>query len=87
MATDHPRTPPPGSDEAREQGCLCPRYDNRRGEGYALSAKCEPMFVIRDDCPLHGHITTPDPAHNPANPRSDATPGEPHTRAHNGEGA
>ena len=58
------------------------------GEGHYIDPDTgEPMFVIRDNCPLHGHITTPDPAHNPANPRSDAARGEPHTRAHNGEGA
>lgn len=32
-------------------------------------------------------ITTPDPAHNPANPRSDGARGEPHTRAQNAEGS
>lgn len=97
-----PRTPPPGSDAAIEQGCRCPRYDNCRGEGYAIDrASGEPMFVVRTDCPLHGsemvlrsvqravgdHIIGPDPAHNPAERRSDAAPGESHTRAHNGEAA
>lgn len=84
-----PRTPPPGSDEAIEQGCLCPIFDNSWGDGHHIDrATGEPMFVIRDDCPLHGdHTTVSDPAHNPANPRSDGARGEPHTRAQNAEGS
>lgn len=55
MATEHPRTPPPGSDEAVEQGCFCPILDNCRGEGRAIDpATGELMFVIRVECPLHG---------------------------------
>ena len=84
---DHPRSHPPGSLEAIDRGCLCAIYDNNWGEGCDIDpATGEPMFVIRADCPLHSdHITVPDPAHNPAEQRSDAAPGEPQTRAHNGE--
>lgn len=43
--------PNPGSDEAQEQGCLCPVLDNGYGRGY----RCLPgIFVMREDCPLHG---------------------------------
>lgn len=50
--------PAPGSDEARERGCTCPRYDNRHGDGHAFDrATGAPMFVVREDCPLHGTAT------------------------------
>lgn len=48
-------TPNPGSPEAIEQGCKCPRYDNCHGDGYSIDrATGAPMFVVREDCPLHG---------------------------------
>ena len=43
--------PNPGSDEAIEQGCICPQGDNSRGIGGMLP---EGQFVIEADCPLHG---------------------------------
>lgn len=45
------RTANPGSNEAREQGCICPVIDNERGRGYMGMPD---VFVTRDDCPLHG---------------------------------
>lgn len=47
----------PGSDEAAEQGCLCPRMDNAYGRGYLGGMRDddgELLFVRRSDCPLHG---------------------------------
>lgn len=48
----------PGSDEAQEQGCLCPVMDNGHGRGYM---GLPGIFVMREDCPLHGPelVTTP----------------------------
>lgn len=50
--------PNPGSDEARDGGCLCPVMDNGRGRGYlggVINPETgEPMFVVRADCPMHG---------------------------------
>lgn len=43
-------TPPPGSDEALEQGCACPVLDNAHGAGYMGTDR----YVISMDCPLHG---------------------------------
>ena len=40
--------PNPGSDEAIEQGCMCPVLDNADGKGTPLG------FWISDKCPLHG---------------------------------
>jgi len=51
-------TPNPGSPEAREQGCVCPRYDNRHGAGWSLSGE-PPLFIIRASCPLHGKEAKP----------------------------
>lgn len=44
----------PGSDEAAEAGCKCPRIDNGYGNGYCLDDDGKPLFVIHEDCPLHG---------------------------------
>ena len=41
----------PGSDEAIENGCLCPAIDNRHGHGYR-GRECE--FIYNLDCPIHG---------------------------------
>ncbi len=50
--------PNPGSDEAAELGCLCPRMDNRYGRGYwdepQPDGTRKPQFVVSLDCPLHG---------------------------------
>ena len=39
--------PPPGSDEAVEHGCTCPRMDNGYGRGWAG------RYWITEGCPLH----------------------------------
>lgn len=39
----------PGSDEAIEQGCICPVLDNNHGQG--ADRGC---WWITRDCPLHG---------------------------------
>lgn len=44
-------TPPPGSEEAVELGCLCPVLDNARGVGYL---GVPGRWVVRADCPVHG---------------------------------
>ena len=44
--------PNPGSQEAREQGCLCPQMDNSYGKGYT-NKKGEVFFIFSGDCPLH----------------------------------
>lgn len=46
-------TPNPGSPEAVEQGCKCPRIDNRHGAGLCV-IDGERLSVIAGDCPLHG---------------------------------
>lgn len=38
----------PGSDEARESGCVCPILDNGHGK------RRDGMFWINESCPLHG---------------------------------
>jgi hypothetical protein len=49
-----PINPSPGSDAAVAAGCNCPIFDNARGKGWL----CSGIFIMRDDCPLHG-ITAP----------------------------
>ena len=44
------KLPNPGSNEALEQGCLCPVLDNCHGEGVSGS------FWINADCPIHGQV-------------------------------
>ncbi len=39
----------PGSPEAVEQGCQCPRSDNNNGQGMPGG-----LFWVGSDCPLHG---------------------------------
>lgn len=46
-------TPNPGSDEAIEQGCTCPVYDNARGKG--IMGEEDFGFWIDSSCPLHGN--------------------------------
>ena len=43
--------PNPGSDEAIEQGCMCPVLDN--GHGSDSLAKDRGGFIIVVGCPLH----------------------------------
>jgi hypothetical protein len=45
--------PNPGSFEAVEQGCMCPMVDNNYGRGNGLKDGY-PVFVVYEDCPLHG---------------------------------
>lgn len=47
-------TPNPGSDEAIDQGCVCPRYDNAKGRGAWGSEGEDAIFWITPSCPLHG---------------------------------
>lgn len=42
--------PKPGSPEAVERGCTCPRMDNGHGRGYM---GIPDNFVISGDCPMH----------------------------------
>lgn len=52
--------PPPGSDEARADGCTCPVMDNRRGRGaYNAPVSGEPQFWVNGDCPMHGIAVKP----------------------------
>ena len=46
-----PKIPNPGSDEALEQGCLCPILDNAHGRGYYGGPPG--TFVYRQGCPVH----------------------------------
>jgi hypothetical protein len=51
--------PNPGSDEALEQGCKCPRLDNNRGKGihYSTGSGGEGfLWWQSEDCPLHGKL-------------------------------
>jgi len=49
-------TPNPGSDEAIEQGCTCPVYDNARGKGIMGEERFG--FWLNKYCPLHGEKET-----------------------------
>ena len=40
----------PGSAAAIAVGCNCPIYDNAHGKGWL----CSGLFILRDDCPIHG---------------------------------
>jgi hypothetical protein len=51
------RTPNPGSDEAREQGCNCPVIDNAHGLGAQGSRGEDAVFWMTSTCPLHGWRT------------------------------
>lgn len=51
---DPPPGPPPGSDEAKEAGCLCPRVDNSYGKGWYGMGESHGLYVMREDCPIHG---------------------------------
>ncbi len=46
--------PNPGSNEAIEQGCLCPVIDNNHGQGIWISD--EKCFWRNAECPLHGEV-------------------------------
>lgn len=44
-------TPNPGSDEALDMGCECPRIENHYGKGYMGNPN---SFCVNQDCPIHG---------------------------------
>jgi len=47
----------PGSKEAIEKGCGCPRLDNHHGQGSGFIAENgDPLFWYSEDCPIHGHL-------------------------------
>jgi hypothetical protein len=45
--------PNPGSQEARDQGCVCPRMDNCNGKFPPLPPD---GWYIREDCPVHAVV-------------------------------
>lgn len=48
---------PPGSPRAVDAGCRCPVLDNGHGRGYlggVRDAAGDAIYVVREDCPLHG---------------------------------
>jgi hypothetical protein len=49
---DNPPTPPPGSQEALDLGCLCPVLDNGYGRGFGGIAG---LSVVNSACPVHWH--------------------------------
>jgi len=55
LDVDNPPTPLPGSQEARDLGCLCPAMDNGHGRGYM---GMKGVFVYRMDCPVHYPTTS-----------------------------
>jgi len=47
----------PGSPGAIRKGCICPVLDNAHGRGYMGGRKNtegEMLYVVQQDCPLHG---------------------------------
>jgi len=46
--------PNPGSDEAMNLGCTCPRMDNCHGKGINGDGR---LFWINQKCPVHGKAT------------------------------
>lgn len=48
------KTPNPGSPEAVQKGCVCPRLDNRHGLGVYEDEDGNPLFWISGNCPIHG---------------------------------
>lgn len=53
----NPEIPDPGTDEALQQGCTCPVYDNNHGRGYMGQ---EGIFVYSMGCPVHSPATEDD---------------------------
>jgi hypothetical protein len=43
---------PPGSEEAKQQGCTCSRVKNRLGKGNVQPA--ERVYYPDVNCPMHG---------------------------------
>ena len=54
MYEDSKRQMNPGSKEAYAKGCTCPIIDNRYGAGFGPSLPYNPLFVISENCPIHG---------------------------------
>jgi hypothetical protein len=52
------KTPNPGTKEAIEAGCKCPRMDNDWGKGAYNDENGNPLFWYNSDCQLHGHLLT-----------------------------
>jgi len=50
------KKPNPGSDEAVEAGCSCPRMDNGHGKGSMWGPG---TYWINGDCPIHGKKEEP----------------------------
>lgn len=46
----------PGSDDARKQGCSCPKDENQGGQGATIASAQEgrQYFCIDADCEIHG---------------------------------
>lgn len=44
----------PGSPEAIQHGCKCPRMDNHNGAGYMGHPR---VFVMDGSCPLHSRLS------------------------------
>lgn len=49
----------PGSPDAIAEGCTCPIFDNRNGEG--VIGYPDGSYWINADCPLHFEAFTGDP--------------------------
>ncbi len=47
------KIPNPGSKEAIDLGCICPRMDNNMGLGFWIGRKADAHFWYSSDCPLH----------------------------------
>lgn len=43
----------PGSPEAIDAGCTCPRMDNANGRG--IPTRYGTLFYYASNCPLHNH--------------------------------
>jgi hypothetical protein len=52
-------TPNPGSDAAKQAGCLCPVLDNCHGRRAPWPGGC---WWVRPDCPMHGGDQAKEPA-------------------------
>jgi hypothetical protein len=49
--------PPPGSPEARKQGCTCPVTENRSGAGLPVSDdRSREGFWVSEECPRHAGL-------------------------------
>ncbi len=44
----------PGAPRAKASGCLCPAWDNGHGRGAFHDVSGVMLYVIREDCPMHG---------------------------------